>query len=276
MKTDSSPRQSLFQVARKCLLTTSLNEKLLLTDQAAQAWQAGALAVSGWTPVPAIVEAGRPARPELVHPSRLSRRGLGSEKGRLALIHAITHIEFNAINLAWDAVQRFPELPAEFYGDWIQVAQEEVHHFRLLRERLREGGVDYGDFPAHNGLWEMAMRTAHDPLVRMALVPRMLEARGLDVTPGIMQRFAAIGDSKTVEALQVILDEEVGHVQFGSRWFNYLCESRGLPPEATYFELLAPFVEGGIRCPLHRQARRQAGFSEAELIRLEDLCVQHP
>lgn len=274
--TGFAPRQCLFQAARGCLLANAVDDKLRLTDQAALAWREGALELTGWSPAPELRQAGRPPRPELVHPSRLSRRGLGSEQGRLALIHAIAHIEFNAINLAWDAIQRFPDLPADFYGDWIQVAQEEVHHFRLLRERLREGGVDYGDFPAHNGLWEMAMRSAHDPLARMALVPRMLEARGLDVTPGIMRRFAAIGDHKTVEALQVILDEEVGHVQFGSRWFNYLCETRGLPPEATYFELLAPFVEGGIRCPLHRQARRQAGFSETELTRLEDLCVQHP
>jgi uncharacterized ferritin-like protein (DUF455 family) len=258
--------------ARSCLLECDLERKLALTDTTAVAWQAGMLALDGWSDAADIVEAGRPVRPELVHPNRLPRRRLGSEQGRLALIHAIAHIEFNAINLAWDAVQRFPGLPDDFYSDWIQVAREEVYHFRLLRERLRAGGIDYGDFPAHNGLWEMAMRTAHDPLVRMALVPRMLEARGLDVTPGIMQRFAQIGDQETVAALQVILDEEVGHVQFGSRWFNHLCEQRGLAPEQTYFELLQRFVEGEIRCPLHRQARRQAGFSEKELKRLEALC----
>jgi uncharacterized ferritin-like protein (DUF455 family) len=263
---------SLFQAARACLLECDLERKLALTDTIAAAWQAGELVLDGWSDAAGVVEAGRPARPELVHPHRLPRRRLGSEQGRLALIHAIAHIEFNAINLAWDAVQRFAGLPADFYSDWIQVAREEVYHFRLLRERLRAGGVDYGDFPAHNGLWEMAMRTAHDPLVRMALVPRMLEARGLDVTPGIMQRFTEIGDQETVAALQVILDEEVGHVQFGSRWFNHLCEQRGLAPEQTYFELLHRFVEGEIRCPLHRQARRQAGFSEAELKRLEALC----
>lgn len=267
-----APAQSLYQAARCCLLAATLEEKLTLTDSTAEAWRRGELALTGWTPAEHILEAGRPERPPLVHPSRLPRRRAGSEAGRLALIHAIAHIEFNAINLAWDAVQRFPDLPADFYGDWIRVAREEVHHFRLLRERLREGGVDYGDFPAHNGLWEMAMRTAHDPLVRMALVPRMLEARGLDVTPGIMQRFADIGDQGTVAALQVILDEEVGHVLFGTRWFRYLCETRGLRPEATYFELLSEFVHGGIRCPLHRQARREAGFSDEELQRLEALC----
>ncbi|MGD9164775.1 MAG: ferritin-like domain-containing protein [Chromatiales bacterium] len=268
---EKSP-SSLFMAARSCLLECDLERKLALTDTTAVAWRAGMLALDGWSDAADIVEAGRPVRPELVHPNRLPRRRLGSEQGRLALIHAIAHIEFNAINLAWDAVQRFPGLPDDFYSDWIQVAREEVYHFRLLRERLRAGGIDYGDFPAHNGLWEMAMRTAHDPLVRMALVPRMLEARGLDVTPGIMQRFAKIGDQETVAALQVILDEEVGHVQFGSRWFNHLCEQRGLAPEQTYFELLQRFVEGEIRCPLHRQARRQAGFSEKELKRLEALC----
>ncbi len=265
----------LYPAARACLLEADLETKLSLTDRTAAAWRAGALRLEGWSGADAITEPGRPARPELVHPQRLPRRRLGSEQGRLALIHAIAHIEFNAINLAWDAVQRFAGLPPEFYRDWIQVAQEEAHHFRLVRERLRAGGVDYGDFPAHNGLWEMALRTAHDPLVRMALVPRMLEARGLDVTPGIMRRFEEIGDRETVAALQVILDEEVGHVQFGSRWFNHLCAQRGLEPEATYFELLQRFVEGEIRCPLHRQARRQAGFSEAELERLEALCAQH-
>jgi uncharacterized ferritin-like protein (DUF455 family) len=264
--------RSLYQAARECLLAVSLEEKLTLTDDTGAAWRRGDLALTGWTPADQIIEAGRPERPPLVHPSRLPRRRAGSEAGRLALIHAIAHIEFNAINLAWDAVQRFPGLPADYYGDWIEVALDEVHHFRLLRERLREGGVDYGDYPAHNGLWEMAMRTAHDPLVRMALVPRMLEARGLDVTPGIMQRFADIGDTGTVAALRVILDEEVAHVSAGSRWFSYLCDLRGLPPEATYFELLSRFVKGSIRCPLHRQARREAGFSELELQRLEALC----
>jgi uncharacterized ferritin-like protein (DUF455 family) len=266
---------SLYQAARECLLERDLERKLTLTDATAAAWEAGELALRDWPEGDDIGEAGRPAMPRLVHPSQLPRRRLGSETGRLALIHAIAHIEFNAINLAWDAVQRFPDLPPGYYSDWVRVAREEACHFRLLRERLHDGGVDYGDFPAHNGLWEMAMRTAHDPLVRMALVPRMMEARGLDVTPGIMRRFERIGDRETVAALQVILDEEVGHVEFGSRWFTYLCKQRGLGPETTYFELLNRFVDGGIRCPLHRQARRQAGFSESELERLEALCAEH-
>ena len=266
---------SLFQAARECLLIGDTEKKLQRTDTLVQAWQAGELKLTGWTPAEQVIEAGHPEKPELVHPSKLPRRGLGSEKGRLALIHAIAHIEFNAINLAWDAVQRFPDLPADYYRDWIQVAKEEAKHFCLLRERLRDGEVDYGDFPAHNGLWDMAVRTAHDPLVRMALVPRMLEARGLDVTPGIMQRFRKLGDHKTVEVLQIILDEEVGHVKFGSRWFIYLCKQRGLESESAYFDLLNNFLNGEMRCPLHRQARLKAGFTERELERLEALCTRH-
>jgi len=266
---------SLFAAARHCLLATQVEEKLRLTTDTVTAWRAGRLQLSGWTPADEILEAGRLARPVLVHASRVPRRGLGSEQGRLALIHAVAHIEFNAINLAWDAVQRFPDLPAEYYGDWIRVADEEARHFRLLRRRLQAGGADYGDFAAHNGLWDMAVRTARDPLMRMALVPRMLEARGLDVTPGMIRRLQSLGDHQTVEVLQLILDEEIGHVALGSRWFTYLCEQRGIEPEATYFELLNDFLNGEIRCPLHRRARLEAGFSERELDRLEALCARH-
>ncbi|MEJ2620489.1 MAG: ferritin-like domain-containing protein [Candidatus Thiodiazotropha sp.] len=268
------PESSLYQAARVCLLCDSVDRKMAMTGQIAEAWAKGELTLSGWSDASQVTRAGHPQRPLLVHPSKLPRRRLGSEAGRLALIHAIAHIEFNAVNLAWDAVQRFADLPTDFYSDWIQVAVEEVDHFQRLQARLHAAGVEYGDYPAHNGLWEMAQRTAHDPLIRMALVPRMLEARGLDVTPGIMQRFKEIDDSETVAALEVILREEVGHVQFGSRWFNYLCEQRGLQPEETYFDLLENFLDGGIRCPLHHQARRQAGFSQTELERLEALCKQ--
>jgi uncharacterized ferritin-like protein (DUF455 family) len=265
---------SLYQAARTCLLSRELEEKLQLTDSVAQAWAAGELALTGWSEAE-ILEAGRPAKPELVPPAQLPRRGLGSERGRLALIHAIAHIEFNAINLAWDAVQRFPGMPREYYTDWVQVAKEEAHHFRLLRDRLLDGGIDYGEFEAHDGLWQMARRTAHDPLIRMALVPRMLEARGLDVTPGIMERFHKLGDQLTVAALEIIQQEEVGHVTFGDRWFRYLCQQRGVEPEETYFSLLSDFLNGEIRCPLHREARLQAGFTPGELDRLEALCEKN-
>ncbi len=219
-----------------------------------------------------VTEPGRPEQPKLVHPRDLPRRRPGTLQGRAALIHAVAHIEFNAINLALDAVCRYPGLPAEFSADWLQVAAEEAKHFTLLQGRLLDLGYAYGDFPAHNGLWEMALRTAGDPLHRMALVPRVMEARGLDVTPGMIRRFNELGDEETAAVLEIILAEEVGHVAAGTRWFHYLCEQRGLAPESTYFDLLQRYMGDDIRCPLHLEARREAGFSETELDRLRTLC----
>jgi uncharacterized ferritin-like protein (DUF455 family) len=190
------------------------------------------------------------------------RRKLTTPAGRAALVHAIAHIEFNAINLALDAVYRFRGLPSAFYDDWLQVAAEEAEHFLMLRRRLATLGHAYGDFDAHNGLWEMAVRTAHDPLLRMALVPRVLEARGLDVTPGMMERLRAAGDPETVEILAVILREEIGHVAIGTRWFRHLCDQRGLDPDRTFGELITEYMPGRIRPPFHEAARREAGFTE--------------
>jgi uncharacterized ferritin-like protein (DUF455 family) len=183
----------------------------------------------------------------------------------------LAHIELNAINLAWDAVYRFRGLPRDYYDDWVQIAGEEAYHFTLLRDRLQELGYDYGDFEAHDGLWEMARKTAHDPLIRMALVPRVLEARGLDVTPGMMARLRAAGDVRTADILVVILRDEVGHVAAGSRWFRYLCQARGLDPDATYRQLIRQYMTGRIKGPLHRDARLEAGFTEQELAYLEGL-----
>ena len=213
--------------------------------------------------------AGRPARPELVHPSRLPRRGLGSEAGRAALLHAVAHIEFNAINLALDAALRFPGMPPAFYRDWLSVAADEARHFRLLADRLAEIDTAYGDLPAHDGLWEMAEKTAHDPLVRMALVPRVLEARGLDVTPGMIERLRQVGDARSVACLEIILDEEVRHVAIGSTWFAYLCRQRGCDPEPTFRRLLDEYYGHGLPGPFNHAARLEAGFSESELRALE-------
>ena len=213
--------------------------------------------------------AGRPERPELVHPSRLPRRGLGSQAGRAALLHAVAHIEFNAINLALDAALRFTDMPPDFYRDWLSVAHDEARHFRLLIDRLAEIDTAYGDFPAHNGLWEMAEKTAHDPLIRMALVPRVLEARGLDVTPGMIERLRQVGDSGSVACLEIILEEEVRHVAIGSGWFGYLCERRGFDPEPTFRRLLDEYYGQGLRGPFNHAARLEAGFSESELRDLE-------
>ncbi|GAB4189280.1 MAG: ferritin-like domain-containing protein [Wenzhouxiangellaceae bacterium] len=214
---------------------------------------------------------GRPPRPLLVTPTQVPRRRLGSEAGRAALVHAVAHIEFNAINLALDAALRFPNMPAEYYHDWLSVAEDEARHFELLSARLADMHVAYGDLPAHNGLWEMAEATAHDPLLRMALVPRVLEARGLDVTPGMIERLQGAGDTATVSALRVILHEEERHVAIGSRWFVYLCEQRALPPEQTFIDLLETHYRGQIAGPFNLDARRRAGFSSAEMARLCEL-----
>jgi uncharacterized ferritin-like protein (DUF455 family) len=212
---------------------------------------------------------GRPEKPRLVAPRDLERRRLGTREGQASLLHSLTHIEFNAINLALDAVYRYRGQPEDFYRDWIRVADEEATHFLLLRNHLRVLGYDYGDFPAHDGLWEMAHKTAHDVLARMALVPRCLEARGLDVTPGIRDKLINCGDPAAAAILDIILRDEIGHVRIGDRWFRYCCLQRGLEPESSFRALVEEYFIGRLKGPFNLDARRQVGFSEAELHYLE-------
>ena len=211
---------------------------------------------------------GRPARPRLVPPKDVASRSPFTVEGRCALLHAIAHIEFNAINLALDAVWRFPGLPQAYYRDWWRVAAEEALHFALLREHLHCLGHDYGDFDAHDGLWLMTQRTAHDVVARMALVPRTLEARGLDATPPLQKKLARAGDARAVEILDVILRDEVGHVAIGNRWYAWLCARDGLDPLATYPILAERYQAPRPRPPFNLEARRAAGFAEEELRRL--------
>jgi uncharacterized ferritin-like protein (DUF455 family) len=208
---------------------------------------------------------GRPERPVLLPALRVPQRSMASPEGRAALLHAIAHIEFNAINLALDALWRFPGLPEAYYRDWLQVAGEEALHFTLLREHLVSLGHDYGDFPAHDGLWIMTERTAHDPIARMALVPRTLEARGLDATPPLQRKFAGAGDTRAVEILGIILRDEIGHVAIGNRWYRWLCEREGLDPVALYPELATRYEAPRPRPPFNLAARTAAGFSAEEL-----------
>jgi len=249
-------------------------EKFSLTKQVAQQWRNGAYGIVSDEAVLPIGVAGHPEKPLLVSPAKVPRRGLGSEEGRAALIHAVTHIEFNAINLAWDAVYRFRGLPKQYYDDWVRVADEEAYHFELLSKRLKTLGYEYGDFPAHNGLWTMAQKTANDPMVRMALVPRVLEARGLDVTPGMMMRLKKAGDDETVAILEIILRDEVGHVEIGSRWFKYFCDERALNSEETFRKLIDDYFVGELRGPFDYELRQQAGFSIEELETLDALAHQ--
>ena len=208
---------------------------------------------------------GRPDRPSLVPPKDAPHRSLGSVAGRAALIHALAHIEFNAINLALDVTWRFPGLPDPFYREWANVAREEAHHFMLLRAHLRTLGHAYGDFPAHNGLWEMAEKTKGDLLARLALVPRTLEARGLDASPAIRSKLTAVGDHDGAAILDIILRDEIGHVAVGNRWYRYVCDERGLDPIATYAKLAEQYRAPKLRGPFNREARLAAGFEAAEI-----------
>jgi uncharacterized ferritin-like protein (DUF455 family) len=208
---------------------------------------------------------GRPARPELVAHTQLVQRSMRTVAGRAALIHALAHIEFNAINLALDAAWRFAGQPEDFYRDWLRVAREEALHFELLRDHLRTLGFAYGDFPAHNALWEMAEKTRHDVLARVALVPRTLEARGLDASPPIKAKLVGAGDARAGEILDILLHDEIGHVAIGNRWYRWLCTQRGLDPVATYERLAAEHEAPRPRAPFNIEARRAAGFDEDEL-----------
>lgn len=262
----------LFAAARDCLDAFEPERKLALTHRAAADFCAGLVGIDADAPPPEpIRDPGRPASLRLVAPRDLPHRGLGSDEGRAAFLHAIAHIEFNAINLAWDAVYRFRGMPDAFYAEWTSVADDEARHFGLLSERLRTFGHEYGDFEAHNGLWDMAEKTADSCLARMALVPRVLEARGLDVTPAMILKLRGLGDDASADILELILREEVRHVEIGSRWFAWCCEREGREPRSTFRDLIRGVARGSIRGPFNHEARRRAGFSDEELAMLTDL-----
>ncbi len=254
-------------------------QALLEPDPAAKAGQARALAqraatlaVSSHAPTCDGVLPGRPERPALVHPARVPRRSPQRPEGLAALLHAIAHIEFNAINLALDAAWRFDGMPPEFRLDWLKVAAEEAYHFTLLAGLLADLGHAYGDFEAHDNLWSMCERTAGDVLARMALVPRTLEARGLDATPQIQDKLRAVGSPMALRAvgvLDIILRDEVGHVAIGNHWYRWLCDRQGLDPVAHYPVLAGLYRAPRLHPPFNEAARRRAGFSEEELAWLE-------
>lgn len=208
---------------------------------------------------------GRPARPLLVRPSQVAARGATTLAGRTALLHALAHIEFNAINLALDVVWRFAGLPEAFYRNWLTVANEEALHFSLLQERLARHGSAYGDLPAHDGLWEMAEKTKCDLIARLAIVPRTLEARGLDASPAVRAKFAQAGDDESARIVDTILGDEIGHVAIGNRWFRFACARAGIDPMVAHRQAVQRFGAPPLRGPLNREARRAAGFGEREL-----------
>ncbi len=236
----------------------------------AKSWHAGQLSLDADAALQAQVAIpGRPALPELISPKFVKHRSMRTTEGRAALIHALTHIEFNAINLALDAIWRFGGMPTAYYVDWLQVAAEEALHFSLLAAHLQVLGHRYGDFPAHNSMWEMADKTSGDILARMALVPRTLEARGLDATPLTRAKLAQAGDQAAAEILDIILRDEIGHVAIGNHWYKVLCDERGLDPVITYADLALHYKAPVLRGPFNLEARRAAGFSESELDALQ-------
>jgi uncharacterized ferritin-like protein (DUF455 family) len=264
----------LYAAAADCLATVDPQAKCAKARAYAAAFFAGALSPEADAPPPEPIRfPGRPERPRLVHPKHLPKRGLGSIAGRAAFLHAIAHIELNAVDLAWDAVYRFRDFPAdvaaEFAADFVRTADDEARHFQLLAARLAELGHAYGDFDAHNGLWEMAEKTADSALARMALVPRVLEARGLDVTPGLIERLRDVGDAESIAVLEVILREEVAHVAAGSRWFRWLCERDGLKPWPTFAGFVRAHASRAVQGPFNWEARRRAGFDDEEIAAIE-------
>ena len=212
-----------------------------------------------------------PGRPTLnfVPPAGLLSRSVHTLEGRAVLIHALAHIEFNAINLALDVIWRFSGMPEKFYREWMGVAREESEHYRLLAEHLADLGHCYGDFPAHDGLWEMAERTQEDVLARLALVPRTLEARGLDASPAVRHKLASGGDRRGAEIVDLILREEIGHVAIGNYWYRWLCAQRGVDPVTQYAVLASTYRAPKLKGPFNVQARLAAGFEPEEIAALQ-------
>ena len=265
--TTTPPPAELRQQALRALLEVDSVQKVLL----AQALHAQAATILIATDLPLQAPAGLPgcpARPELRSHLDVPKRSPFTHEGLAALLHAVTHIEFNAINLALDAVWRFGGMPAAYYLDWLRVAAEEATHFSLLRVQLQAMGCEYGDFPAHTGLWDMTHKTADDVLARMALVPRTLEARGLDATPAMQAKLRKVGTHDALAAvgiLDIILRDEIGHVAIGNHWYRYLCAERGLDPVSTYADLARRYEAPRLKGPFNLGARRAAGFDDAEL-----------
>lgn len=272
----------VFQQAESVLMTADpvrkANDSIALYRRwldMSEAAQQQAVGNPDSTAVRVLAAPGRPDRPCLVDPQKLPRRGLGSIEGRIALVHSLAHIEFNAINLALDAVYRFRSMPLAYVEDWLRVASDEGEHFLLLHDRLIELGSAYGELAAHDGLWDMARRTDHDVLVRMALVPRILEARGLDVAPPMIERLQQIRDHDTAAILQRIYTDEITHVEVGNRWFRHVCDQRELDGRQVFHDLLRGENSAYLKSPYNREARLQAGFNEQELDLIRQMELEY-
>lgn len=261
--------KNIFDLAARCLHRNNVDDKLQATHEAWRLSEQGKLDFTSFSSPLPITATLFPERPQLLDPRNMPRRSLTTDQGMIAFFHALAHIEFMAIYLAWDIIYRFRFLPEQFYRDWLRVADEEALHFSLIQDHLEHFGVHYGELPAHRGLWDIAEDTADNVLARLALVPRYMEARGLDVTPPMIEKFKTLGDLQSVALLTRILHDETGHVELGSDWFKFICKQRGKDPETHYQALLLSRLKGKPRSKLNRSLRKQAGFSDAELDWLE-------
>lgn len=264
--TDNNNRHAFGTLAEGACLALSccdLDGKVAITNSLSDAWQNRTLSLGSSKRLKIPTRPGRPLKPELIPPREMPKRPLKSQKGRIALVHAIAHIELNAIDLALDIIVRFADqhMPRSFFDGWMRVAQEEAKHFTLLRERLAKYGASYGDLPAHDGLWEAAGETGHDLIARLAIVPLVLEARGLDVTPPLIDKLTAFNDHETAEIFKIIYEDEKGHVAVGAKWFRFLCNKHGLEPATTFSKLVQKHFRGHLKGPFNDRARSANGLT---------------
>lgn len=261
---DGVPLRSLADAARSIVATPDLAEKVRLARRTAKAWYAGELALGHRSTMERMPDRpGRPAKPELLAPRHMPRRTTGGLKGRIAMLHSLCHIELSAVDMTWDLVGRFvhADVPRPFFDNWVQVGLEEAKHFDLLDRRLVELGAAYGDLPAHDGLWQAAQATAGSLMARVAIVPLVLEARGLDVTPRMIEKLREAGDDASADIIAIIYRDEKRHVAFGMKWFRFLCERERLQPEPTFHDLVRRNFRGPIKPPFNDPARAEAGLT---------------
>ncbi len=260
---DVPPIGSLRGGATLAIRSADLDVKTEIAQETARRWFARTLSVRSPLDPPLPDRPGRPPRPELVPPKNMKKRSLHTLKGRIALLHALAHIELNAIDLALDIVARFTTqgVPHSFFDGWMQVAFEEAKHFRLIRDRLRALGADYGDLPAHDGLWQAAHSTRNDLTARLAVVPLILEARGLDVTPVLQEKMRETGDIESADILDIIYNDEKGHVAVGAKWFRFLCARERKDPAASFQQLVRANFRGSLKAPFNDVARAEAGLT---------------
>jgi len=254
---------SLRDGAARAIRAADLDAKTLLTQEVARRWSTRSLSLRSPLDTQVPDRPGRPEKPDLIPPRQVPKRALATEKGRIALLHAIAHIELNAVDLALDIVARFASepVPNSFFDGWMRVAFEEAKHFRLVRNRLQQLGADYGDLPAHDGLWQAAHDTRNDLTARLAVVPLILEARGLDVTPALQAKMREAGDLESAAVLDVIYEDEKGHVAVGAKWFRFLCARQKKDPAAAFQALVRANFRGPLKAPFNDIARAEAGLT---------------